>query len=521
MEAGRLLLLFAATAGLGLPAGRAAHPVFESPDAAKPAGKIDEIVFADLKRLNIPPARMTSDAVFLRRVYLDAIGILPAESEAREFLSSTDPARRARLIDSLLGREEFAAYMAMKWADALRIKAEYPINLWPQAAELYHRWVRTSLRENKPYDRFAFEILTASGSNFLVPQVNFYRAVQAKEPKTIARAAALTFLGQRAEKWPARKLDAMAGFFSAIGYKSTGAWKEEIVYFDQPAQTPAGVLTLPDGSQVRLSAGQDPREAFAKWLVGPGKPLLARAAVNRLWAWLLGRGIVHEPDDMGEGNPPTNPELLAYLEKELIGARFDLKHVYRLILNSSTYQLSAIPANDHPEAAARFAYYPVRRLEAEVLADALCQITGTSEQYQSAIPEPYTVAPEGTRSVSLPDGSITSSFLDLFGRPARDTGFDSERNNRITAAQRLHMLNSSHVQRKIENGPALRKLLQASASPLELVNSLYLTVLSRKPSQEELREVSAYGKSPKGKRREAAVDLVWALMNSTEFLYRH
>ncbi len=521
MEAGRLLLLFAAAAGLSLPAARAPHPVFESPDSVKAAGRIDEIVFADLKRLKIQPARLASDAVFLRRVYLDVTGTLPAAPEARDFLSSTDPARRARLIDSLLEREEFAAYMAMKWADLLRIKAEYPINLWPQAAELYHRWVRTSLRENKPYDRFAFELLTASGSNFLVPQVNFYRAVQAKDPKTIACAAALTFLGQRAGKWPAQKLDEMAGFFSSIGYKSTGAWKEEIVYFDQPAQTPPGALTFPDGTQVRLTAGQDPREAFAKWLTGPGKPLLARAVVNRVWAWLLGRGIVHEADDIGEANPPANPELLAYLEKELIGARFDLKHIYRLILNSSTYQLSAIPASDHPEAAAHFAYYPVRRLEAEVLADALCQITGTSEQYQSAIPEPYTMAPEGTRSVALPDGSITSSFLDLFGRPARDTGFESERNNRITAAQRLHMLNSSHVQRKIENGPALRKLMQGAGGPLELIDSLYLIVLSRKPSQQELREIAAYSKGPTGRRREAVVDLVWALMNSTEFLYRH
>jgi hypothetical protein len=521
MQAGRLLLLFAAGAGLSLPAGRGPHPVFERSEVVKPVGRIDEIVFADLKRLNIEPARMASDAVFLRRVYLDVTGTLPTEAEARSYLSDSAADRRERLVDALLNREEFAAYMAMKWADVLRIKAEYPINLWPQAAELYHRWVRTSLRENKPYDRFVFELLTSSGSNFLVPQVNFYRAVQAKDSKTIARAAALTFLGQRAEKWPARKLDAMAGFFASIGYKSTGAWKEEIVYFDQPAKAPSGAMTLPDGSQVRLSAGQDPREAFAKWLVGPGKPLLARAVVNRIWAWLLGRGIVQEPDDMGDGNPPVNAELLAHLERELIGARFDLKHVYRLILNSSTYKLSSIPASDHAEAAAHFAHYPVRRLEAEALADALCQITGTSEQYQSAIPEPYTVAPEGTRSVALPDGSITSSFLDLFGRPARDTGFESERNNRITAAQRLHMLNSSHVQRKIENGPALRKLLQGAGGPQELINSIYLTVLSRKPSQEELREIAAYSKGPTGRRREAVVDLVWALINSTEFLYRH
>lgn len=521
MKRDRFLILLAAIGMFCAAATRAPHPVLESGDTVKPAGKIDELVFADLKRLGIQPAREASDAVFLRRIHLDVLGTLPTASEASDFLASSDPARRARLIDTLLEREEFAAYAAMRWADVLRIKAEYPINLWPQAAELYHRWIRTSLRENKPYDRIAFELLTASGSNFQAPQVNFYRAVQAKDPKTIAKAVALTFLGERAEQWPAQRLDGMAAFFSSIGYKGTGAWKEEIVYFDQGAKSATAELIFPDGTRARPGAGQDPREAFAQWLTGPGKPRLARAAANRIWAWLLGRGIVHEPDDMGEANAPVNPALLAYLERELIGARFDLKHIYRLILNSATYQLSSIPASGDPQAGAHFAYYPVRRLEAEVLADALCQITGTSEQYQSAIPEPYTMVPEGVRSVSLPDGSITSSFLDLFGRPPRDTGFDSERNNRITAAQRLHMLNSSHVQRKIENGPALRKLLQDSKSPLEMVNSLYLTVLSRKPSQEELRHVAAYGKTLTGRRREAVVDLVWALMNSTEFLYRH
>jgi hypothetical protein len=243
--------------------------------------------------------------------------------------------------------------------------------------------------------------------------------------------------------------------------------------------------------------------------------------VNRIWGWLLGRGIVHEPDDLRPDNPPANAALLDHLEKELIAARFDLKHVYRLILNSSTYQLSSIPAASHPDAAAHFAHYLPRRLDAEVLADTLCQVTGTSEQYSSAIPEPYTIIPEGRRSVSLPDGSITSSFLELFGRPPRDTGLDAERNNRLTADQRLHMLNSSHVLRKIEQGPALRQMLQGGQNPMELVTTLYLTVLSRRPDAAELRAIAAYGRAPAPRRRDAVVDLFWALINSTEFLYRH
>ena len=173
-----------------------------------------------------------------------------------------------------------------------------------------------------------------------------------------------------------------------------------------------------------------------------------------MWCWLEGRGIIHEPDDIRPDNPPSNPELLAYLEQELVASHYDLKHVYRLILNSKTYQLSSLQHAGTPEAEANFASYQLRRLDAEVLIDAICEVTGTTEKYSSAIPEPYTFLPEGHRSISLPDGSITSPFLEEFGRPPRDTGLESERNNRVTASQRLHMLNSTHIQRKLEQGPA-------------------------------------------------------------------
>ena len=374
-----------------------------------------------------------------------------------------------------------------------------------------------------PYDRFAREMLTASGSNFRVPQVNFYRAAQSKEPQALAQAVALTFMGVRAEGWPKDRWSDMAVFFSQVGYKHTEEWKEEIVYFDPNLENPRlPVAALPDGTEVRLPEGQDPRVAFADWLTAPGNPWFARNIVNRIWSWLLGRGIIHEPDDIRPDNPPGSPELLAFLEKELIAAHYDLKHVYRLILNSQTYQLSSIPRSDKPEAAASFASYPLRRLEAEVLIDALNQITGTTEQYSSAIPEPFTFIPEDQRSIALADGSITSSFLELFGRPPRDTGLESERNNRPSAAQRLHLLNSSHIQRKIEQGPKLLSLMQSRRRPLELVDELYLTILSRYPTKEELKIVAARAPEPGGGRgREMVVDLAWALINSVEFLYRH
>jgi hypothetical protein len=499
-------------------------PAFESRIDLTPQGKIDELVFARLKQLKIEPSRVCSDAVFVRRVYLDAIGTLPTAQEARDFLRDQDPDKRRVLIDRLLERPEFADYWAMKWSDLLRVKAEFPINLWPNAAQAYHRWIRTAIKENVPYDRFVREMLTASGSNFRVPQVNFYRAMQNKEPSAIAQTVALTFMGTRADKWPPERLTGMAGFFSQVGYKMTAEWKEEIVFSDP--DKPAAKAVFPDGTPARLSPGQDPREAFADWLLRPKNPWFARSIANRAWSWLLGRGIIHEPDDIRPDfvrpdNPPGNPELLAYLEQELIASRYDMKHLFRLILNSKTYQLSSISRTKRPEAEANFASYPLRRLEAEVLIDALCQITGTTEKYSSPIPEPFTFIPEKLRSIALPDGSISSSFLETFGRPPRDTGLESERNNRATAPQRLHMLNSSHVQRKIEQSPKLQSLLQTKGNPHEAVNGIYLTILSRFPTDEELKIVAAHAGTGGARGREAAVDLIWALLNSAEFLYRH
>ncbi len=414
----------------------------------------------------------------------------------------------------------------MKWSDLLRVKAEFPVNLWPNAAQAYHRWIRTGIKENVPYDRFVREMLTQSGSNFRVPQVNFYRAVQSREPQALAQAVALTFMGARADRWPKERLSGMAAFFSQVSYKSTSEWKEEIVSFDptKAAAVPAGAspaAIFPDGTPARLSPDRDPREVFADWLITPQNPWFTRNIANRVWSWLLGRGIIHEPDDIRPDNPPGNPELLAFLEKELIAARYDLKHLYRLILNSKTYQLSSIPRTKQPGAEAQFACYPLRRLEAEVLIDALNQITGTTESYSSAIPEPFTFIPATHRSIALPDGSIGSAFLELFGRPPRDTGLESERNNRLTASQRLHLLNSSHIRRKIEQGPKLLSLIQSSYQPREVVEGLYLTILSRYPTDEELKAVAAYGQSGAAVRREIALDLAWALINSAEFLYRH
>ena len=507
------VLLTAAAFAAGSPA------VFEG-GAASPRNHIDELVFARLRGLGLQPANLCSDAVFLRRAYLDTTGTLPTAAEAAAFLADDSPGKRSALIDRLLASEEFADYQAMKWSDVLRVKAEFPINLWPNAAQAYHHWLRAQIAGNVPYDRFARDLLTASGSNFRAPPVNFYRALQNRDPEAVARAVALAFMGVRAEKWPKERLAGMAAFFSRIQYKPTGEWKEEIVQL-APATTPLAAR-FPDGTEARIAPGQDPREVFAAWLATAKNPWFARAIANRVWSWLLGRGIVEDPDDFRDDNPAENPELLAYLAGELTGAGFDPRHLYRLILNSSTYQLSPVPRDAHADSAAHFASYPLRRLDAEVLIDALCRVTGTGETYSSAIPEPFTWMPDDQRAVALPDGSITSSFLELFGRPPRDTGLEAERNNRITDAQRLHLLNSTHVLRKIEQGPAIQELIRTnSRNPQEMVRQLYLTVLSRYPTAEEWQAVAQHSRTATAKGRAAIVDLAWALINSTEFLYRH
>ena len=528
----KIAWLIPLVAALAIPHSAAANEsmaaIFESTTPFAPTAQIDTLVAANLAPLGIQPV-LCSDAVFLRRVYLDVIGTLPTAADARKFIENPDQANKRReLIEQLLARDEFADLWAMRWGDVLRIKAEFPVNLWPNAAQAYHRWVRASIATNKPYDQFVRELLTSSGSNFRVGPVNFYRAIQNRKPDGIAAAVALAFMGTQADHWPADQLNGMAAFFSQIGYKPTNEWKEEHVFWDPlgtsttagntapgraaispvatpnaPAPPPAPAVeppaprpkfaTFPDGKKIELPLDRDPRELFADWLLAPNNPWFARAVSNRVWAWLLGRGIIHEPDDIRPDNPPSNPALLAYLEQELVANHYDLKHLFRLILNSQTYQFSSMPRFQTPAAEANFASYPLRRLDAEVLIDAINRITGTTDLYTSAIPEPFTYIPEDQPAVALPDGSITSPFLALFGRSARATGMANERDNKPIPAQWLHLLNSSHIQRKMEQSLTLKSLTEPTRPKPAIIEDLYLTILSRFPNPEEVTTVLSYG----------------------------
>jgi hypothetical protein len=579
IEAAKKVLISAAVflvIAAGAVALQAGTDVYESSDALTPEGQLDKIVFNKLASLKIHPT-LCSDAVFVRRAYLDIIGTLPTAQEAREFIQDTDTKNKRRaLIDRLLERDEYADYWAMRWGDILRIKAEFPVNLWPNAAQAFHRWVRESIAANKPYDRFVNEMLTASGSNFRVGPVNFYRAIQNRTPDGIASAVALTFMGTRTDAWPTNKLEGMSVFFSQISYKPTSEWKEEHVFWNplgsnvviassvpgkpaiaaiaQPTNTVAQAFdptaanldfmlgVFPDGTKVKLSPNKDPREVFADWLVTPKNRWFTRAIANRLWGWIMGRGIVHEPDDIRDDNPPSNPALLVYLEKEMIAGRYDMKRFMRLVFNSKTYQLSSMPKITTPEAEANFASYALRRLDAEVLIDVINKVTGATDLYTSPIPEPFTYIPENKPAVAIADGSITSPFLTLFGRTARATGMENERNNKPVPSQWLHLLNSSHIYRKISDGPKMRAIIDSGRKPQEVVEELYLTILSRLPTADETKSLEEYGttqsvrqppvmkngKSVKQpdktvivKRRDDWVDIAWALINSAEFLYRH
>jgi hypothetical protein len=510
-----------AVLGGGMLSGRAQDP-FIGLGGGVPETPIDKFVFPRLQQLGTHPA-MCSDAVFIRRVFLDMIGTIPTAKEAREFILDQNRNKRAALIERVLQRGEYADYWAMKWSDILRVKAEFPVNLWPNAAQAYHRWIRASLAENKPYDKFVREMLTTSGSNFRVGPVNFYRAVQNKNPEGIAIAAALVFMGSRAEFWPKHYLPGMKMFFTQIGFKPTREWKEEIVFWDHSKitnSTPV-MATFPDGTQVQLPADRDPREVFADWLIRPENPWFTLNIVNRQWSWLLGRGIIHEPDDIRSNNPPSNPALLAYLQKEFIAARYDMKHIFRLILNSRTYQITSVARYSTAQVEANFGAYPLRRLDAEVLIDVINKITGTSDLYTSAIPEPFTFIPDNKPAVALPDGSISSSFLELFGRSPRATGMENERVYKPLPSQRLHMLNSSHIQRKIEEGPKMKTMFEGKRKAREITDDLYLTILSRFPNGDEARLAEAHANSKVVKGCEGWIDVAWALMNSIEFLYRH
>jgi len=504
---------------------------------SKANNKIDELVWAKLKELGIPPSGRCTDQEFLRRVYLDVIGMLPAPKEVRAYLADKDPQKRKKLVDRLLDCSEFADFWSLKWGDLLRIKAEYPSNLWPNAVQAYHHWVWDSIAKNKPYDEFVRELLVSSGSNFRDPPANYYRALKKRDPQGFAEVTALVFMGARigcaschghpTESWTLEDNLGMAAFFSRIKFKSTKEWKEEVVFLGPklPMRHPrTRVIIQPkllDGEVVEIGPGDDPRAKFAQWLTSAGNPWFARNIVNRIWFWLLGRGIVHEPDDIRPTNPPSNAALLEHLEKELIAHKFDLRHIYRLILNSATYQRSSLPNRQNAKDEMFFSHYPIKRLTAEQLSDAIGQITMVWDAFSSRIPEPYSRWPSGFRATQMADGSVGTPFLELFGRPPRDTAYESDRDCRTSMRQALFLITSSQLESKITRSPRIKQWIKDRKSDADIVEEMFLLALSRYPTpQEKQKAVEHVSKDPKAHNR-ALQDLMWAPLNTKEFMFNH
>ncbi len=465
--------------------------IYAKPDKVAIVSEVDRLLEQDWKRHNIPEPAEATDCVFVRRAYLDICGRIPTVKEAREYIQSAAPDKREKLLDKLLTSDSFADYWTMRWCDVLRVKSEFPINLWPNAVYGYQRRVRAFIANNEPYDRFAYALLSASGSNFLEIEVNFYRAVANRTPEGIAGVAALTFLGNRFELWPESKRKEFTALFEPVQFKSTKEWKEEIVYWKNASDNP------------NLKAAQSVL----------AHPDFARAAVNRVWFWFFGRGIVHEADDLRADNLPSNPELLAHLSAEFIKSGYDFRQLCRTIANSAAYRAASF----QPGSQEHFAVYPIRRLEAEVLDDAIRDLTGAPGKYSSVIPEPFTFIPPKARAITLADGSMSSSFLLLFGRPARDSGILSERNNAVNDKQRLWLFNSGELYLNLNQ--MTKKKEFAKLSMPEKIEELYWRFYSRPPSvKEESLIMAEFQNRTKWRLPQ---DLSWALINSKEFLYQH
>ena len=505
-----------------------------------PRNFIDELVFAKLKRIGMPPSALCDDATFLRRVTLDITGRLPTVAETRAFAQSRAADKRDRLIDTLLNSPDYADYFANKWAALLRNKREDKRDITSNFA--FHAWVRDGLLDNKPYDQMVRELLAATGDVLENPPVAWYKRV--KEPQQQLEDVAQLFLGVRMqcaqchhhpfEKWSQQDYYSFAAFFSQVGRKPTAIKGEEIIFHkrglaqavNKKTRQPVKPAGLGDPT-FEIPVDEDPRLRLAAWMSQPTNPFFSKSLVNRYWKHFFNRGLIEPEDDMRETNPPANPELLDALAKHFVDTKFDLKAVIRAITTSHTYQLSAVPNDHNAVDRQNFSRYYPKRLPAESLFDAVNQITGS----RSAFPG----LPQGTRAVSLPDNSYNqgSYFLSVFGRPEGSSACECERTQEASLAQSLHLLNAQDIQLKLTSneGRAAGMVKEEKPEP-EKLRDLYLAAFSREPRPEEVKLAETHLAKPRvdadGKpldsvqaKRQGLEDILWAIINTKEFLFNH
>lgn len=511
--------------------------------APPPANFIDTHVFARLRQLRMNPSADCSDAEFLRRVSLDLLGVLPTPAEARRFLADTRPDRRVRLVDALLARPEFADAWALKWGDLLRNEEK---QLDRKGVALFHAWLRQRFAADTPLNELARALLAGRGSTYKEPAANYYRAL--REPQIRAEATAQVFLGIRLQcakchnhpfdVWTQDDYHQFSAFFARVQYKIVENKRrdkldkhefdgEQVVYFDKNSEIKHpvnGAVLSPrflGGAVPTSGRAGDRTQALADWVADPANPFFARTQANRVWSHLMGRGIVEPNDDFRVSNPPANAALLDALAKDLADHRFDLKHLLRTIITSQTYQRSAVPNATNGADEANFSHALVRPLPAEVLLDAIAQVTG--------VPNRFEEYPEVKRAGELPalpmprrrEGSPDSvKFLRLFGKPERLLSCDCERSDDSTLAQALQLIAGRLVNRAVSTPDnRLGALLKAGTSDAAILDELYLASLCRPPSERERAALLARVAQARD-RRAALEDVLWGLLNAKEFLLR-
>jgi hypothetical protein len=496
-------------------------------DLPTPTNFIDEHIFEQLKTLGVPPSSACDDSTFIRRIYLDITGRLPTADESEQFLADSNSAKRQKWIDKLLDSEFYADFFANKWSTILRNKRQQ--ENFAHGNFLFHDWIRQSLYENKPYDQFVRDIITASGEMSENPPVAWYRSV--REINQQMEDTAQLFLGLRIqcarchhhpfEKWSQQDYYGFEAFFSRVGRKKGMQTGEERIYHQRGAATAvnprSGQSVKPTGlgsPTLDLTNDQDPRQALVDWMADTKNPFFAKALVNRYWKHFFGRGLVEPEDDMRVTNPATNPALLDALAKDFIDNKFDLKRLVRTICNSRTYQLSAEPNQFNAGDKQSFSRYYPKRLSAESLLDAIDQVTGVDEKFNGL--------PMGTRAMQLPDTGFNSYFLQVFGRPEGSSACECERSNEANLAQSLHLLNSADVQNKLSaaSGRAAALAADQGHTHPQKIERLYLQFYARRPLPEETALAAAHIAKTKNDKA-AYEDITWALINTKEFLFNH
>lgn len=510
----------------------------------EPANNIDKHVFAKLQSLRMNPSAVVNDAVFMRRAYLDLLGILPTEAEARKFVVDFSIDKRSKLIDALLERPEYADFWSLKWSDLLRVEEK---TLDRKGVQAFHSWIRFGIARNKPLDQLARELIASRGSTYKHPESNYYRAM--REPLMRAETTAQMFLGVRLQcakchnhpfdRWTQDDYYGWANLFSRVEYKILENRRrdrndkhefdgEQIVYMVDNGEVenprigkPTPPRFLGDRDQP-VDESLDRLQQLAAWVGNSGNRRFAQTQVNRIWHHLMGRGIVDPIDDFRATNPPVNPELLDALAEEFVTHKFDLKHMIRLIMNSKTYQLSSEPNETNRDDATNFSHASVRRLSAEQMLDSLAQVTG--------VPVVFNGYPVGVRAGEIPgvqairlrdqSPSQADQFLKLFGKPARLQPCECERTDETTLAQTFQLVSGRLVNNLLmRDSNRLTKLLASNKSSREIVESFYWTALTRSPGSDELAATVRYLETA-AERRRALEDITWALLNSHEFMLR-